>query len=78
MIRGRDQNTDTEYHYTVTHDDGDDEIVINYESAENGWNLLGSYYLSPDSAHVKLSNLSRGRVVSADAIRWVRQSNTTR
>lgn len=76
--RGRDQNNDTEYHYTVTHDDGDDDIVIDYESAENGWNLLGSYYLSPDSAYVKLSNLSRGRVIFADAIRWVRQSNTNR
>lgn len=76
--RGRDQNNDTEYHYTVSHDDGDDEIIIDYESAENGWNLLGSFYLSPDSARVKLSNLSGGRVVSADAVRWVRQNTNNR
>jgi hypothetical protein len=62
----------------VSHDDGDDEIIIDYESAENGWNLLGSFYLSPDSARVKLSNLSGGRVVSADAVRWVRQNTNNR
>ncbi|MCA1758126.1 MAG: hypothetical protein LC649_11785, partial [Bacteroidales bacterium] len=55
FTRGRDQGNDTEYHYTVSHDDGDDEISIDYETADNGWNLLGSFYLSPDSARVKLS-----------------------
>ena len=55
------------------HDAGEDEVTVNFENAENGWNHLGSYYFSGDSATVEISNLSEGRTVAADAIRWVKQ-----
>lgn len=60
-------------HFKVYHDDGVEEITIDYENAEGGWNKLGSYYLSPDTAKVVLSNLSSGRAVIGDAVRWVLQ-----
>lgn len=73
--RGRSESTNAEYHYFIEHDEGDEEVTLEFESAENGWNHLGSYYLSPDSAKVTLTNLSEGRVVTADAIKWIKQNS---
>jgi hypothetical protein len=61
-------------HYKVYHDDGVEEITLDYPTAEGGWNMLGRYYLSPDSAKVVLTNLSEGKIVIGDAIRWVKQN----
>ena len=61
-------------HYTVSHDDGNEEVTVDFTNADHGWNHLGSYYLSPDSATVTLSNQSDGRTVRGDAIKWVKQN----
>jgi len=61
-------------HYKVYHDEGVDDISIDFEHAEAGWNNLGRFYLSHDSARVVLTNKSAGRIVIGDAIRWVRQN----
>jgi hypothetical protein len=60
-------------HYKIYHDEGVEEITLDYENAEGGWNNLGRYYLSPDTAKVVLSNQSTGRMVIGDAIKWVKQ-----
>lgn len=73
--RGREEPANTQYHYFIQHDDGEEEVTLEFESAEDGWNHLGSYYLSPDSTAVKLTNLSEGRTVTADAIKWVKQNS---
>jgi hypothetical protein len=59
-------------HYKIYHDEGVEEITVDFENAEGGWNMLGRYYLSPDSAKVELTNQSTGRVVLGDAIKWVK------
>jgi hypothetical protein len=59
-------------HFRVSHDEGVEEIILDYESAEGGWNNLGRFYLSPDTAKVVLTNLSSGRIVIGDAIKWVK------
>lgn len=61
-------------HYKIYHDEGVEEITLDYENAEGGWNSLGRYYLSPDTAKVVLTNQSAGRVVIGDAIKWVKQN----
>jgi hypothetical protein len=63
-----------EMHYKIYHDEGVEEITLDYENAEGGWNMLGRYYLSPDSAKVELTNQTTGRLVIGDAIRWVWQN----
>jgi hypothetical protein len=71
-----DQQRDNPYrdlHFKVFHDEGVEEVTIEYESAEPGWNKLGTYYLSPDSVKVSLSNQSQGRIVIGDAVKWVIQ-----
>lgn len=60
-------------HYKIYHDQGVEEITVDYENAEGGWNNLGRYYLSGDSARVELTNQSQGKVVIGDAVKWVRQ-----
>ena len=59
-------------HYKIYHDEGVEEITVDFESADPEWNNLGRYYLSPDSARVELTNLTAGRIVLGDAIKWVK------
>ncbi|MEI6047605.1 MAG: hypothetical protein WCS03_01790 [Bacteroidota bacterium] len=63
-----------EMHYKIYHDEGVEDITLDYENAEGGWNNLGRYYLSPDTAKVVLTNQSAGRLVIGDAIKWVKQN----
>jgi hypothetical protein len=65
-------NNYKEMHYKIFHDEGVDEITLDYEKAEGGWNNLGRYYLSSDTAKVTLSNQSGGNLVIGDAVKWVR------
>ncbi|MBN1388222.1 MAG: hypothetical protein JW965_07230 [Bacteroidales bacterium] len=71
---GERRNAMQDLHFSVEHDDGTEEVIVDWENAENGWNHLGSYYLSPDSARVIMTNQSEGRSVTGDAIKWVKQN----
>lgn len=70
--RNQEQN-DGKYHYEVLHDDGTEQIELEVKEVETGWNLLGSFYLSSDSASVKLSDKGGASRVVADAVKWVIQ-----
>jgi hypothetical protein len=59
-------------HYKIYHNEGVEEITVDFENAEAGWHNMGRYYLTPDSAKVELTNQSAGRLVLGDAIKWVR------
>lgn len=65
-------NVFKDMHYKIYHDEGVEEITVDFENAETGWNMLGRYYISSDSAKVELTNQSSGRMVIGDAIRWVK------
>ena len=72
-----DRPADSPYrdmHYKIYHDEGVDDITLDYENADGGWNNLGRFYLSPDTARVVLTNQSGGRIVIGDAIKWVKQN----
>jgi hypothetical protein len=64
-----------EFQFFVYHDDGTEEVMLDYETADPGWNKLGSYYLSPDTVKVELSNKSTARMVVGDAVKWVKRNN---
>lgn len=68
------ENQYKDMHYTIYHDEGSDEITVDYENADGGWNNLGRYYLSPDTAKVTLSNKTSGKIVIGDAVKWVKQN----
>ena len=62
-----------EYEYTIHHDDGDEVTAVDLKNAEAGWNNLGSFYFSPDSAVIELSNKSESQIVVADAVKIIKQ-----
>lgn len=69
---GGGQQDPGEYHYFITHDDGETEQTLQLQTAEAGWNSLGSFYLSPGNARIVLTNKSASPVVVADAVKVVK------
>lgn len=61
------------YNYLIYHDDGVEDITLSDEELENGWNYLGTFYISPENAKVEMTNKSVGRMIFADAVKWVRK-----
>jgi len=68
----RRQDLYKDIHYKIYHNEGIEEVTVDFENAEAGWNNMGRYYLSSDSAKVELTNQSTGRLVIGDAIKWVK------
>lgn len=62
-----------EYHFTVFHSEGKEDITVPLKSAETGWNKLGSFYFGADTAKVNMNNKNTGKTVVADAVKWVKQ-----
>jgi hypothetical protein len=75
MRRGprRDNQDGGEYTYTVYHNGEKENIVIDLKTIDDGWNSLGSFYFTGDTAKVELGNKSSAPVVVADAIKLVKQ-----
>lgn len=70
---GRGGNDDSgEYQFFIHGDDETEEQLLGIQSADEGWNHLGSYYFSPDTALIELTNKSESRMVFADAVRLVK------
>ncbi len=72
--RHRGGGEDTDYgkvHFLIYHDDGVEETELDLNSAEDGWNYLGSYYISKGEAKLEVTNQSEARFVIADAVKWV-------
>jgi hypothetical protein len=71
---GRDNSEDKgEYHFTVYGDEGAQESILNSQNAEAGWNHLGTFNFTTDTALVELSNKSELRMIFADAVKLVEQ-----
>ncbi len=72
LYRDRNQQN-AKYHFKVYHDEGIEETIMELQNREKGWNFMGTYFFSADTALVEMSNESDGRLVVADAIKWVKQ-----
>jgi ABC-type transport system involved in multi-copper enzyme maturation permease subunit len=71
--RGGSQSQEKgEYQYYIYHDNAETEQTLLINTAEAGWNLLGSFYLTPENAKVVLTNKSTLQSVVADAIKIVK------
>ncbi len=68
--RGREE-AKGEYNITIHSDDGTEDVALAVQNAEKGWNHLGSYYFSPDTALIELSNKSELRAIYADAVKLI-------
>jgi len=61
----------TDYNFSVYHEGGVEKINLTDSDMENGWNYLGTYFITPSTGKVELINRSVGGMVFADAIKWV-------
>ncbi|MBN2287754.1 MAG: hypothetical protein JXQ83_00380, partial [Candidatus Glassbacteria bacterium] len=69
--RGGDrEDAAKDFHFTVSHDDGAEELKVDMDGAERGWYLLGTFYFSQGEALVELTDQSKGQLVYADAVKW--------
>jgi len=69
--RGGDNNERGEYHFIIHSDDGAEEQTLAIQSADEGWNQLGSFYFSGDTALIELTNETSARLVFADAVKLI-------
>ena len=72
--RGRgNRDPEGSYFYTINHADGVEEIELALKDIEDGWNLVGSFYISNKRGTVTLSDKGGADRVVADAVKWVLQ-----
>lgn len=61
------------YNFTVKHDDGTDHPIVKPDVRESTWVEVGTYHFASDSAKIELSNLTKARMIFADAIKLVKE-----
>ena len=61
------------YHFSVSHDEGTDDLVMAVFDCKTGWNLMGTYYFSEGKATVELTDESPKFFIAADAVKWVKK-----
>ena len=66
------QNPD-EYHFRVAYGNDVEDATINIARANQGWELLGTYYFSSDTIRITLTNECKAGLVTADAVKIVRK-----
>ena len=71
LNRRRRKTKKSDYNFRVYHEGGIEKVHLTDGDMENGWNYLGTYFITPYTAKVELSNKSVGSMVFADAIKWV-------
>jgi hypothetical protein len=61
------------YNYTISSNEGTDEVAFTLRNIEEGWNKIGAFHFPADTARIELSNQTNGRRVFADAVKWVQR-----
>ena len=70
-INRRRETKKADYNFKVFHEGGVENINLTDGDLDNGWNYLGTFFITPSTAKVELSNKSVGSMVFADAIKWI-------
>ncbi len=70
---GDNQEENGEYNFIIHGDEGAQESALDTKNTETGWNSLGTYNFTSDTALVELTNKSQLRMIFADAIKLVEQ-----
>jgi hypothetical protein len=67
----RRSNKSPDYNFLIYHDQGIEKIKKSSADAEDGWNYLGTFSFSSDSARIEMNNKTVGDMIIADAVKWV-------
>ncbi len=70
----RREQKKADYNFKVYHQGGVEDIHLTDGDVDDGWNYLGTYFITPETARVELSNKSVGSMMFADAIKWVKNN----
>jgi len=71
---GDNQDNNGDYNFTIFGDEGAQQSTLDGKNAEPGWNHLGTYYFTSDTALIELSNKSDAKkIIFADAVKLVEQ-----
>jgi len=65
-----------DFHFTVNHDDGASELIEDVSRNNDRWLNLGTFSFSKGPASVILSDESKGKLVYADAVKWVKRETS--
>ncbi len=60
-------------HFSVSSGKGSEEVEIDLNNAELGWNLIGSFQLDAGPNTLELSDKNEAGYVMADAVKWVKK-----
>ena len=60
-------------YFSVSFRNGIEEVEIDLNNAELGWNLIGSFPLDAGPNNIELSDKNNGGYVMADAVKWVKK-----
>ena len=63
----------TIYNYTISSNEGTEEVEFRLRNTEEGWNKVGAFHFTADTARIDLSNSTNGKRVFADAVKWVQR-----
>ena len=59
--------------FIIYHDNSTENVKLDIINTKPGWAYLGTYTLSQGITRIELSDKSKGRIVYADAVKWVEQ-----
>ena len=59
--------------FSISSRDGIEEVEVDLENAEQGWNLIGTFPLEAGPNKVELSDKNDAGFVLADAVKWVKK-----
>jgi hypothetical protein len=63
----------TIYNYTISSNEGTEDVEFRLRNTEEGWNRVGAFHFPADTARIELSNITNGKRVFADAVKWVQR-----
>jgi hypothetical protein len=69
--RGGGESMTGSWSLTIVDSSGSHEVSFDLAGSELGWNTLGSFEIADGEVRVEVSDQTDGRLVVADAIRWV-------
>ena len=67
---GRRRIAVKDFHFSIDTSEGVETIVSDVSDCDSGWLSLGRFHFNTGKASVELSDLSDGKIVFADAVRW--------
>jgi hypothetical protein len=71
---GDNKDYNGDYNFTIYGDEGAEQTTLDGKNAEPGWNHLGTFNFTTDTALIELSNKFDGKkVIFADAVKLVEQ-----